>query len=103
MRSKLKLSRSLEFIPAFFKEQQVINTRGGANLAPPGPDRVKNVNKGYISLYLSPILSFIAIWLNWVISAIVRFASKFLKLKLGSVRLGTVTGTFFIKLQCTPF
>ena len=26
MRSKLKLSRSLEFIPAFFKEQQVINT-----------------------------------------------------------------------------
>ena len=35
MRSKLKLSRSLEFISAFFKEQQVINTRGGANLAPP--------------------------------------------------------------------
>ena len=34
MRSKLKLSRSLEFISAFFKEQQVINTRGGANLAP---------------------------------------------------------------------
>ena len=29
MRSKLKLSRSLEFISAFFKEQQVINTRGG--------------------------------------------------------------------------
>jgi hypothetical protein len=28
MRSKLKLSRSLELIPAFFKEQQVINTRG---------------------------------------------------------------------------
>ena len=41
MRSKLKLSRSLEFISVFFKEQQVINTRGGganwgkANLAPP--------------------------------------------------------------------
>ena len=34
MRSKLKLSRSLEFIPALFKEQQVINTRW-ANLAPP--------------------------------------------------------------------
>ena len=42
MRSKLKLSRSLEFISAFFKEQQVINTRGGgANLGPPGSDRVK--------------------------------------------------------------
>ena len=26
MRSKLKLSRSLEFISSFFKEQQVINT-----------------------------------------------------------------------------
>ena len=34
MRSKLKLSRSLEFISAFFKEQQVINTNL-ANLAPP--------------------------------------------------------------------
>ena len=47
MRSKLKLSRSLELISAFFKEQQVINTRGGgANLAPPpGPDRVKNINQ----------------------------------------------------------
>ena len=40
MRSKLKLSRSLVFISAFFKAQQVINTRGGANLAPPGSDRV---------------------------------------------------------------
>ena len=37
MRSKLKLSRILEFISASFKEQQVINTRGGANLAPPPP------------------------------------------------------------------
>ena len=33
MRSKLKLSRSLELISAFSKEQQVINTRG----APPPP------------------------------------------------------------------
>ena len=31
----LKLSRSLEFIAAFFKVQQVINTGGGLKLAPP--------------------------------------------------------------------
>jgi hypothetical protein len=37
MGSKLKLSRSLEFIAAFFKVQQMINTRGGGgeNLPPP--------------------------------------------------------------------
>ena len=29
------MSRSLEFISAFFKVQQVINTRGGLKLAPP--------------------------------------------------------------------
>ena len=48
MRSKLKLSRSLEFIPAFFKEQQVINT--------PGPDRVKgeaNIGKVTFNWYRS--------------------------------------------------
>ena len=54
MRSKLKLSRSLEFISAFFKEQQVINTRGGANLAPPGPDRVKQ--NYYCSSYIMFVL-----------------------------------------------
>ena len=39
----MKLSRSLEFIAAFFKVQQVIDTRGGGlKLAPPpGPGRVK--------------------------------------------------------------
>ena len=35
MRSKLKLSRSLEFISSFFKAQLVINTKEGANLALP--------------------------------------------------------------------
>ena len=45
MRSKLKLSRSLEFISAFFKEQQVINTRGGLIQPPPGSDRVKGRSK----------------------------------------------------------
>ena len=53
MRSKLKLSRSLEFISAFFKAQQVINDRGGANLAPPpGPDRVKQTGTDVDHLYL---------------------------------------------------
>ena len=45
MRSKLKLSRSLEFISALFKAQQVIDTRGGANMSPPGSDRVKKITK----------------------------------------------------------
>ena len=44
--------------------------------------------------FTSQTYSLFEIWLNWVISAIVRFASKFLKLKLGSVSLGT-TGIFF--------
>ena len=43
MGSKLKLSRSLEFISAFFKAQQVINTRGGGRFGPPGSDRVKDL------------------------------------------------------------
>ena len=48
-----------------------------------------------IQVHTSPLYSPLEIWLNWVISAIVRFASKFLKLKLGSVSLGT-TGIFFL-------
>ena len=51
MGSYLKLSRSLEFIAAFFKVQQVINTREGAKISPPpGPGRVKWI----ILLLLTP-------------------------------------------------
>ena len=35
--SKSKLSRSLEFLSAFFKAQQMINTRGGRFSPPPPP------------------------------------------------------------------
>ena len=42
MRSKLKLSRSLEFISASLRVQQMIITGGGGLMStPPGSDRVK--------------------------------------------------------------
>ena len=51
MRSKLKLYRSFEFISAFFKEQQVINTRGPPVLI--GLKQSEIFFQGYFNLLFS--------------------------------------------------
>ena len=75
------MSRSLEFISASLRVQQMIITGGGLIWAPPGPDRVKSQRTRKFNIYNIKYSNKWASWLNIFIKKI-HLAHNFHKRKI---------------------